>query len=281
MAHHYRSCEEPSPTSDPVLSAFTAINTSPETIEHYLPELQSLQAVLRLDPAIAKAWLYSFYIKLKKNLIDNDTFILGETPAKCELVVPTKTVNKAKQTASGELDNKPKTRIVACGDYHQKCHIKKNARLYKDAQKLQNQMALEKGLTPSTAIVLPQPQDNTWSPTASSRGGVNMFLAICAASARAPKGANYIGAYLQAKMIGRHFIKVPKEYAEYFPEYAKYFGVPVLLNKGIYSMVFSGKLWHIEYTEWLFSQGFIQSPTDPSNFVKCFKQGQWLHLIFL
>jgi hypothetical protein len=73
---------------------------------------------------------------------------------------------------------------------------------------------------------------------------------------------------------------IPKEYAEYFPEYAKYFGVPLLLNKGICGMVFSGKLWHIEYTEWRFSQGFIQSPTDPSYFVKRFKHGQWLRLIF-
>jgi hypothetical protein len=97
---------------------------------------------------------------------------------------------------------------------------------------------------------------------------------------RTIKGADFIGAYLQANMVGRHFVTLPIEYAEHFPEYEKYFGVPLLLNKGIYGMVFSGKLCNEEYRSWLKSQGFSQSKADPSIFVKHYANGQWLKLIF-
>jgi hypothetical protein len=39
-----------------------------------------------------------------KNLIDHNTFILGKTPCKGELIIPVKLVLKAKQTASGKLE---------------------------------------------------------------------------------------------------------------------------------------------------------------------------------
>ena len=51
------------------------------------------------------------------------------------------------------------------------------------------------------------------------------------------KGADFIGAYLQAKVIGRHFVKLPVEYAYHLPHYFKYFGAPLLLNKGTYGLV--------------------------------------------
>jgi hypothetical protein len=78
------------------------------------------------------------------------------------------------------------------------------------------------------------------------------------------KSGDFIGAYLQAKVIGCHFVRLPLEYAYYFPEYAKYFGTPSLLNKGIYGLVYSGKYWNIEFSEWLYSKGFIQSQAEPS-----------------
>ncbi|KAI2504954.1 hypothetical protein MHU86_9483 [Fragilaria crotonensis] len=63
-------------------------------------------------------------------------------------------------------------------------------------------------------------------------------------------------------------------------EYAKYFGVPLLLDKGIYGLVYSGKYWNIEFSEWLYSQGFIQSQAEPSYFVYYDKHNQWLRLLF-
>ena len=73
------------------------------------------------------------------------------------------------------------------------------------------------------------------------------------------KSGDFIGAYLQAKVIGCHFVILSLEYAYHFPEHAKYFGVPLLLNKGIYGLVYSHKYWNIEFSEWLYSQGFSSS----------------------
>jgi hypothetical protein len=73
---------------------------------------------------------------------------------------------------------------------------------------------------------------------------------------------------------------LPLYLAYHFPEYAKYFGVPLLLDKGIYGLVYSGKYWNIEFSEWLYSQGFIQSQAEPSYFVYYDKHNQWLRLLF-
>ena len=110
--------------------------------------------------------------------------------------------------------------------------------------------------------------------------GVKLLLSTICASHRTLKSADFIGAYLQAKVIGRHFIRLPLEYAYYFPEYAKYFEKPALLNKGIYGLVYSGKHWNIEFSEWLYSKGFIQSQSEPSYFVFYNKHNQWLRLLF-
>jgi hypothetical protein len=45
-------------------------------------------------------------------------------------------------------------------------------------------------------------------------------------------------------------------------------------------MVFSGKLWNEEFSAWLQAQGYHQSQSDPSIFVKHYPNGDWLKLIF-
>jgi hypothetical protein len=75
-------------------------------------------------------------------------------------------------------------------------------------------------------------------------------------------------------------VKLTLEYAYLFPKHAKFFGVPLLLDKGNCGLVFSGKYWNIEFLEWLYSQGFIQSPSKPSYFVQYNKHNQWLCLLF-
>jgi hypothetical protein len=109
---------------------------------------------------------------------------------------------------------------------------------------------------------------------------VKLLLSTTCGARRTLKSGDFIGAYLQAKVIGRHFVILSLEYAYYFPEYAKYFGVPLLLDKGIYGLVYSGKYWNIEFSEWLYSQGFIQSQAEPSYFVLHDKHNQWLRLLF-
>jgi len=283
----YKECGDWTPAHDPFHAAMEVVDFSskanstepcPEPVDKYLPEPQTLKAVLRQPPEIRNAWLHAIYLEVK-NLIDNDTFILGETMRKGELLVQAKIVNKAKQTATGLLE-KLKSRIVARGDMIKR-RMKKRAREHTEAiqsQKAENLEAQRMGHTPQI-VDIPEPYEDTWSPCASSRG-VKMLIADICKARRIIKGADFIGAYLQAKIVGRHFIILPKELAEFFPQYAKYFGVPLLLNKGMYGLVFSGKAWNTEYSEWLYSQGFCQSSADPSFFVKRFKHGHWLKLIF-
>ena len=47
-------------------------------------------------------------------------------------------------------------------------------------------------------------------------------------------------------------------YADYFREYAQYFGRALKLLKSIYGMTNSGKLFADELTEWLIEEGFMQ-----------------------
>ncbi|KAI2509905.1 hypothetical protein MHU86_4470 [Fragilaria crotonensis] len=63
------------------------------------------------------------------------------------------------------------------------------------------------------------------------------------------------------------------------PEYAKFFGSPMLLNKGIYGLVYSGKYWNIEFSNGSTPKVY-QSPSEPSYFVRYDKHNQWLRLLF-
>jgi hypothetical protein len=231
----FRRCNEWAPSHDPNKIALAAIDSSLSEvnaridIDKYLPEPQSFKAVLNLDRDIRVAWLHAVWL----NLIDNQTFILDIKPNKGELVTPCKLVMKAKQTATGLLE-KLKARIVARGDY-QKCRMKKRALPHIKAIELQKQInkdALLAGQEPITIDLPSTPEEDTWSPNASARA-VKLFIAIMTLANCITKGADFVGAYLQAHMVGRHFVKLPIEYAEFFPEYADYFGVPLLLNKGI------------------------------------------------
>lgn len=283
VAHDFQICNEPSPSLDPCSYALAALDEAVATpnlsLDKYLPEPQSFKAVLRLDDDIRHAWLHAIYLELK-NLIDNKTFELNKNPLKSELVIPVKLVLKAKQTASGHLD-KLKARIVARGDY-QKRRMQKHARQYAravDLHKSLNQLAEANNKPPVTIELPDEPTLDTWSPNASSRA-VKLFLAVMTNAHRTIKEADFIGAYLQANVVGRHFVRLPGEYQEFFPEFKEYFGVPLLLNKGIYGMVFSGKMWNEEFSAWLIDQGFSQSQADPSIFVKHYPGGKWLKLIF-
>ena len=114
--------------------------------------------------------------------------------------------------------------------------------------------------------------EDTWSP-GTSFNGVRMHLAQAAKAGRTPKQADFIGAYLHARVRGRHFVRLSGELAKYFPEYSKWFGVPLRLKKGMYGLVFAGKWWNEEFTDWLFSDGFEQSKADPTFYAKYHRDG--------
>ena len=68
---------------------------------------------------------------------------------------------------------------------------------------------------------------------------------------------DFIGAFMQAKVKDRVFVKLDMRYAAYFPEYTQYFGRPLKLLKSMYGMTNSGKLFSDELTEWVIKEGFI------------------------
>ena len=57
-----------------------------------------------------------------------------------------------------------------------------------------------------------------------------------------------IGAFLQAKVKNRVFVKLDSRYADYFPEYSNYFGRALILLKSMYGMTNSGKIFSDELT---------------------------------
>ena len=273
MALHFQECDKCPPSIDPIHSAMMTIDKQATTsddfpcdepVDKYLPEPQSLKAVLKLDDDVRSAWLHAICIKIK-NLVDHDTFILNEQLHKHKQTIPVKLVLKAKQTASGKLE-KLKARLVARGDM-QKRRMKKTKAEFQQREDIANSEQPPEN-SHIHLIEIPQPFEDTWSPCASSRV-VKLLLSTTCSYNRTLKGGDFlIGAYLQAKDIGRHFVKLPIEYAYHFPKYAKYFGVPMLLNKGIYGLVYSCKYWNIEFSEWLYSQNFKQSQSEPSYFVR-------------
>lgn len=272
----YDECNDTIPYDCSQETAYVAEDSPTEDVYKYLPEPQSFRAILKCDPDVMKAWMHALGEELR-NLISHGTFILGETPTSEELIIAVKLVLKAKQTAEGLLE-KLKARLVARGDM-EKRRNKKIQRTIRQAIERQRKLDKESPNSPVTKVETLSLPEDTWSPSATSRL-LKIFLAVAALAKRQVKGADFIGAYLQSKVVGRHFVRLPKEYAEYFPQYAKYFGVPLLLAKGMYGLVYSGKFWNIEFSEWLFSKGFVQSKTDPSYFVLRKKHGEWLRVIF-
>ena len=79
---------------------------------------------------------------------------------------------------------------------------------------------------------------------------------------------DFIGSFFQAKLKNRVFVKFDMRYADYFPDYAQYFGRTLKLLKSMYGMTNSGKLFSDELTEWLIEEGFMQSQCQMSIYYK-------------
>ena len=87
---------------------------------------------------------------------------------------------------------------------------------------------------------------------------------------------DFIGAFLQPKVRNIVSVKLDCRYADYFPEYANYFGRALRLLKSMYGMTYSGKLFAGELTEWLLEAGFIQSKCQRSIYYKYTPDGEKL-----
>ena len=62
---------------------------------------------------------------------------------------------------------------------------------------------------------------------------------------------DFIGAFLQAKVKNRVFVKLDCRYADYFPECPNYFERALRLLKSMYGMTNSGKICTNKFIEWL------------------------------
>jgi hypothetical protein len=100
-----------------------------------------------------------------------------------------------------------------------------------------------------------------------------MFLAHAARLKVRVRQLDFIGAYLQAKVRSRIFIKMPAVYGEFFPEFKTYCGVPLRLLKSMYGMMLSGKYWYQELMDWLLAEGFNQSTVMKCLFWKVYSDG--------
>ena len=133
----------------------------------------------RFSDEINKPWIKST-IKEIKNKINNNTFLVQD-PEKGEPVTPFIDVYKAKMQYDGILD-KLKLIIVVRGY-------------------LQNKELV----------------GDTWSPTYSMRT-LKYFLTDAVKHKARVHYLDFIGAFLQAKVKNRVFVKLDSRYADYFPE---------------------------------------------------------------
>ncbi|MGH3053820.1 MAG: reverse transcriptase domain-containing protein [Gaiellaceae bacterium] len=104
--------------------------------------------------------------------------------------------------------------------------------------------------------------DDTWSPTASVRL-LKVFLAHATHCKCRVQQLDFIGAFLQANVRERVFVKLPARYGDLFPEFAPYCGRPLRLTKSMYGMNYAGKNWWQDLSDWLLSTGFQASSVHP------------------
>ena len=187
----------------------TNFGESGSEVSHFIPEPINFAEVTKLSENIRKPWLKAT-LKEIKNIINNQTFII-EDPKYVGPVTPCMDVYKAKIQSDVSLD-KLKLIIVVRGDFQNKEMV-----------------------------------GDTWSPTASMRT-LNYFLADAAKHKARVQQLYFIGAFLQAKVKNRVFVKLDMRYAEYFLEYAQYFGRALSFLKSIYGTINSGKLFSDELT---------------------------------
>ena len=169
------------------------------------------------------------------------------SPVLGDEIIPAMLIFKAKVTSRGYLD-KLKTRYVARGDLQQKSG------------------------DPETL----------WSPCVFART-FKMFVGQAVKRRKVIKQLDFIGAFCQGFMKSRLFIQLPKEYAQFVPEYAELFNQPQLIHKSLYGTNIAAKVWNEDLTDWLRNNksiSFNQSEIDPSLFIhRNEENGDYLFLI--
>ena len=152
---------------------------------------------------IKKPWLKESQKEIK-NIINNNTFLVLY-PEKYEPVTP-------------------------CIDF-----FKGKIKYYRSLDKLKLITVVRGDLKNKELVV------ENWSPTASMRT-LKYFLTDSVHHKARVHQLDFIGAFLQAKVNNRAFVKLDSRHADYFPEYSNYFGRDFILLKSMYGMNKSGNL---------------------------------------
>ena len=188
----------------------------------FLPEPNSVKAILRLPVALRLAWAKCIYKELKGLIVDNKVFALDD-PLEEDTIVPLHLVLKAKLDMFGLLE-KLKARAVFRGD-----------------------------------LYVPDGIIDSWNPHA-TWVVLKVFLAMCARKGIFPFQIDFIQAYIQAKMRERVFVMIPEQWKAFLPEELhKWCGVPLRLLRALYGYTFSGKFLYEDQADFLEEQGFRQT----------------------
>ena len=94
-----------------------------------------------------------------------------------------------------------------------------------------------------------------FSSTASTRL-LKLLLALSVEIGRCIKQLDYISAYIQGKVRSRIFVYLDEIVSEVCPEFSKYVGRSLLLERALYGLATSGKYWYEELNEYLLLIGF-------------------------
>ena len=185
------------------------LGESGSEVSHFIPEPRNFAEVTKLSDNIKKPWLKVTLTETNNQI--NNTTLLIEDQNEGEPVTTCMDVYKEKIQSDVSLD-KLKLRTLVRGE-------------------LQNKEIV----------------GGTWSPTASMMT-LKYFLADAAKHKARVHQLDFIGAFFQAKLKNRVFVKLDIMYADYFPEYAQYFGRALILLKSMYAMTNSETFFADEST---------------------------------
>ena len=185
------------------------------------------------DSKTRAQWIEAIRRELKS--IVEHTFNLDGQPLPGEQIIPLMFIFKAKINSLGGLD-KLKARLCARGD-------------------LQNTEG-----------------EDIFSPTASMRL-LKMFLALGVEVGRQVKQLDFISAFIQGKVRSRIFVFLDEIVGEVCPEFSKFVGRPLLLERALYGLATSGKYWYEDLDEYLQLIGFRKSTVDPCFYSRKTKAG--------
>lgn len=165
---------------------------------------------------------------------------------------------KAKQTAHKTLE-RTKAIIVARGNM-EKRRMKKTVRQINET--IQEQCKLYENGLKLTPIEISVTPDDTWAPRATSRIAKILFD-FAAPTKRTAKGCGLFTSHHQGGGSTLHNIATRVRQI-----LSKIQGIllrsPYSFTEGHVRPLLFVKYWNEEYSEWLLSQGFHQSPSDPS-----------------